>query len=587
MARLVKTTVTSDILCNVVTSFEDGSSDTRQIKAGDILEDGIRYVQSNQTKTVVGRVTVIGTVMPSKPSNINLNDPVDNFANDVKIGSITVDKSEQYKASTVSVPGREVVENEGVENVTSVHCVAYPKVTLTMSYTDGSSVDHVLEVGNVLKYVKIMDKPGKPDIEGSFKIMAFGYTQNNNRPKFDSVILKDATAPAKAIRVYFDKILSFEDIPSVEVTAPNSLSAISTALKNSESGKVSASLGTDVTIPLNASGKIVTLMVNKGQELDFDLNGHNLNTQAYALYVNGGTLNIYDSTGDGKINAVKAGVANPAIFVAADGVCNMEGGTIDTTGVDTSEGSNWLYGVACSGNGVFNMNSGKMIIGGAAGISITNGTASGEGAKFTIGGDAVIKSLNNASVYLADNKSVIIKDKATLYSSIVARMGDITIQDNATVNSLTDASKPMNLGSQACVSGVGPTKAAITALTGCYGSSLGNDMNIVIKDNAKLVGAIDDAIDIAEINTKYDQVVNVTIENSKNVKFASGADNAELAELAKQDGRTLPAEKTSTTLTITIDGEVVDLTKKSVDDDVDEEFDDNKTQDDRPVDDEF
>ena len=582
MARLVKTTVSSEIFCDIVTTFKDNTTDTRQIKAGDVLDNpGIRYVYNKETKEVKGRVTSIGTVMTSKLSKIDLDNPKDNFINDVQLGTIGMDCSTLYKSQLVQVPSKEVVESEGVEDVASVHCYPHPKVTLIMTYTDGSTSNQELEIGDALKYVKIMTDPGKPVIEGSFKVIAFGYTKNGNRPKFDSVILKSTTSSRKAIRAYFDKILSFEEVASVELNDSTSMAAITSALKTSENGKASATLNVDITIPERSDGKITTTMISAGQELDIDLNGHSISTQAYAFYVNGGTLNIYDSTGSGKIESVIANKALPAIMVAANGVCNMEGGLIDTTSVDTeTEGNkNWLYGVACSGNGVFNMNGGKMVIGGAAGISITNGTASGEGAKFTIGGSSVITSLANASVYLADNKSVVIKDKAVLNSGIVARMGDITIQDSAVVNGVSDPESPMNLGAQACVSGVGTCKAAILALTGVYGSSLGNDMNITVKDNAKVKGYIDDAIDIAEVNTRYDQIVNVDIEKSKNItgEIYKIYSNAELAELASEAGKTLGAETNTTTLTVTIDGEVVYPVESE--EDLDVQDDDNDVND--------
>ena len=560
MARLVNITVSSDIQCNVVTNYENGSSTTRVIKAGDITEDNpIRYVSNKQILSAVGRVMSVNTIC-NKISKIDISKPEDNFAKDFSLSNIRLDGSEKFYSNLISVPCKEIVEDEGVTSVTSVNCYAHPVITLILTYTDGSTVEQSLEVGDVLDYVKIMTTPGKKDIEGSFKVAAFGYTKNANRPKFDSVILVPyGSTTGNNVRAYFDKIISFEEVPSIEVTDTTSLGSIATTLASSENGKAQASLGVDVTIPAREDGRITTLMVNKGQELDIDLNSHTLNCEAYAFYVNGGTLNIYDDSKTGKIEARKSGVAYPTIFIASDGVCNMYGGTLDTTPADSEETYNWMYGAVCSGNGVFNMYGGKMIISGAAGISITNGTASGEGAKFTITGKSEITSLGCAGIYLADNKSVVVGGNAVINSGIVARMGDITIQDNAVVNSITDPDKASNLGGQACFSGVDTPKAGILALTGVYGSSLGNDLHITVKDKAKVNGYIDDAIDIAFVNTKYDQTGIVDIEKSSNVTGQPYRiyTHDELAALATEVGKTLGAETNTTTLTVNIDGEQV------------------------------
>ena len=565
MARLVKTSVSSEIFCDIVTTFEDESMEVRQIKAGDILEDpGLRYVYNGAVRTVNGRVTSISTNMVSKLAKIDLKNPVDNFTKDCYVTNIGMDCSEQYVSKLIQVPAKEVVENEGVVDVSSVHCYPHPKVTMIMEYTDGSVANQELEVGDVLEYVKIMTQPGKPDIEGSFKVMCFSYTKNGNRPRFDGVVLKSTTKPGDAINVAFNKILSFEEIPAVDVTVSNSLSSIAAALATAPNGKVAAALDVDVTIPPRADGKITTLMINQGCELDFDLNGHDLNTQAYAFYVNGGTLNIYNSGNGGKINVGMPDKTYPAIQVMSGGVCNMEGGIIDTTNVELEEGQcNWMYGVVCSGDGIFNMHSGQLITAAASGIAITNGTASGEGAQFIIAGDSVITTTDCGAVYLADNKKLVVKDKAIINSGVVARMGDITVQDNAVVNSITDINKACNYGELATFSGVDTPKSAILALTGVYNSSLGNDMNIVIKDNAKVNGIVDTAIDICEINTKYDQKVTIDIASNKNITAASGKSiyriysNEELAVMAEEAGKHLGPETNTTDLTITISGEQV------------------------------
>jgi len=113
----------------------------------------------------------------------------------------------------------------------------------------------------------------------------------------------------------------------------------------------------------------------------------------------------------------------------------------------------------------------------------------------------------------------------------------------------------------ACESGCENHNAAILALTGCYNSALGNDLNIVIKDNAKVISNIDNAIDIGTLNTKYNQIADVTIANSARVTGPDQKwniyDHAELAEMAAAQGKVLPAETTTADLTIKMDGKQV------------------------------
>ena len=323
--------------------------------------------------------------------------------------------------------------------------------------------------------------------------------------------------------------------------------------------EVFAFLDTDVTIPLRDDGKITTLMVNSGKSLTVDLAGHTINTQAYAFYVNGGELTIRDSSGKGKITASALNKAYPAVFVNSDGVCTMESGIVDTSEVEVPEGShNWLYGVACSGNGIFNMTGGQLITKDAAGISITNGTASGEGAQFNISGDAVITSKDGTAIYLADNKEVNISENAVIDGGILVRLGDINVSGNAVVNGHELGSDIYPLGKLVCTSGCSSHDAAILALTGCYNSSLGNDLNINISGSAKVNGYINNGVDIATLNTKYDQTVNVNIDKSSNVTAAEDIWNVynhdQLAEMATEQGKSLPAEANTTTLTIKVDG---------------------------------
>jgi hypothetical protein len=86
-------------------------------------------------------------------------------------------------------------------------------------------------------------------------------------------------------------------------------------------------------------------------------------------------------------------------------------------------------------------------------------------------------------------------------------------------------------------------------------------MNVTVKDNAVINGKIDDCIDIATINTKYDQKVVIDVEKASNLNPAVeqfrvyGHD--ELADLVSEIGKTLAAETNYTDLTVKIGGQIV------------------------------
>ena len=99
------------------------------------------------------------------------------------------------------------------------------------------------------------------------------------------------------------------------------------------------------------------------------------------------------------------------------------------------------------------------------------------------------------------------------------------------------------------------------ALTGIYNSAgtNSNDLDVVVKDSAKLVGKLDNTLEVAKIDTLYDQKVNINIASEANIvpNSIKVYDHDELTTLATEAGRTLAAKKTNTDLTITVNSETV------------------------------
>lgn len=554
MARLIRSVETQLVTCDVVTKFEDGTESIKSLRVGDVVE-GLRYIENHQLLSVTGKIKEMN-VACNQITPVSATNPEDYFGKDAVVTSLVIDASEQYESKVVTVNAREIVEDEGVFNVVKVDVVAIPSVRLEMSYTDGTVVEQDVVVGDILCDMAVMTTPRNPDITGDFRVAAFKYSYSSKKIYFTGIYI----VPLKggdAVFAAFDDIIRFTEKPRADVTETDSLSSLATAL--AENDEVYAFIDEDVTIPLTPDGKISSLFINQGKSLTVDLGGHNINTQAYAFYVNGGTLTIRDTTGEGKITACKANAAYPAVFVAANGTCNFESGVVDTTLAELGEGDyNWLYGIVCSGNGILNMTGGKIITEDAAGLSITNGTAAGEGAQFNISGDAVITSNDCTAIYLADNKSINISGKAKINGGILMRMGDLNVSENATINGVPAGTDVYPLGTLVCESGCENHNAAILLMTGCYGSTLGNDLNVNISGYAKINSYIDNAIDVARLDTKFDQIVNVNVANSKNVSYVDKLwniyDHDTLADMAAAQGKTLPPKQHNTTLTINVDG---------------------------------
>lgn len=557
MARLVSSIENQLVTCDVITKFSDGTESLKRIKVEDIVR-GLRYIENHELKSISGRVVDIVPRLRRR-TLVNVDYPEDHFADDVKISLVIVDGSQLYHSNVVEVNAIEIVEDEGVEDVERVEVRAFPGVTLEMAYTDGTTEYQDVVVGDVLCDMEIISIPGLPPITGDFRVAAFNYAFLNNQIIFTGLYL----VPLKGgtgIYATFDEIIRFTEKPRADVTDPTSLSELSSALLNYD--EVVAFIDTDVDIPVRPDGRITTLMIDEGKTLTVDLNGHTINTQAYAFYVNGGTLTIRDSSGSGQITCYIKNKAYPAIQVAANGVCNMESGLIDTThAILGDEDYNWMYGVVCSGNGIFNMTGGHIITQDAAGLSITNGTAIGEGAQFNISGTATITSTDCTAIYLADNKKVDISENAVINGGIMLRMGDLYVSGEAVVNGCSADTDVYPLGKLVCESGCENHSAGILALTGCYNSVLGNDLNIVISGSAKVNGYIDNAIDIAEVDTKYDQIVNVIVSKESNTKYVNRLwriyEHDELADLAEQQGKRLPAKAATTDATIVVENKQV------------------------------
>lgn len=548
MARIIKNSDKTIISAEIVTNFNNGTSKTNILNIGDKVTD-LRYVENEEIKKVSGRVAEI-VVSASKVTSVNVTNLVDNFSTDVNLTTITIDASTEFNSKLIKVPAMEIIEDEADKNVKNVRVRAIARETMDMSYSDLSVVHQDIVIGDILGDCVIMNGPGTEDTTGTFRVVAWLYNIANRAINVTGAYLQNLDdGGVKSVK--FSNFISFNEKDRSEVTTDEGLWNLETQLKNTD--EVYATLSKDIEFNnLDKDGYVEPVYVEKGKKLNLNLNGHTITAKSMAFYVNGGELNI---SGKGKIVGTRLNSVNPVIHVDS-GVFNMYGGEITVDGENNS-----LYGVACANDAEFNMYGGKITTDYAPCISITNKTAVGDGAKFTIGGDSVLSTNACAAIYLADNKLVTIKDKAIVNGGIVMRMGTLNIEDNATVNSNPAGHTSESLDNHVTLSGVCDPDAAILGLCGSYGTNTGsNDLNINVAKTAKVVGNINYGIQIAKMDTNYDQKVRVNIDDAKAFKYADAIyrvyDHDELATIVDNSvnkGK-FPAAKTTTDVVITIAG---------------------------------
>lgn len=367
-----------------------------------------------------------------------------------------------------------------------------------------------------------------------------------------------------------------EEVVDIVLASNSSLAEISRAFNDPAVTEVNASLIEDVLIPARSDGKISTTFVNAGQTVNLDLNGHDISCEAYALFGNGGIINI---TGSGTIKTRIADKTYPAIQVTGGQLNIGPDVVIDTTDVIVEEGhNNWTYGLVSASDGIINVQ-GTVHTAEASTLAVTNGTTSGVGAQFVVEGDAHLITDSCSAIYLADNKTVLVKDNAIVDGGIVMRMGDLIVQDNAQVNNeLTFQDDiPTFLTTY---NGTAALPPAVLLCSGCYKASGEgtNDANIVIKDNATVKSTNGEAVAVWRFDSLYDQNVEINIEDSSKLSSKEGSElfkvyeYEELAEIATAGGKTMKPKGTTSFIKATIDGEVVyDSTVPESDPNEDEE----------------
>ena len=258
MARLIKSVNTPVLNATIQTCFEDGSVSDKVIKTGSVIE-GLRYVLNGELVTLSGKVVSIEYSLPSKIT-FSRSKPEDTFGADVTISSITLDCSDQYNSSIVTVPAIEIVEDEGVENVKRMRVFASLSLDMEMYYSNRTMTSVSLQVGDKVDGARIMTAVPGIDITGEFEVVAFSYARNSNS-KFtvDGIVLKNEEKGTFIAAL--DKILAITEVMTYETSSIEQLAEILAEARDGETIKISDDVDASSSM-INIEGKSITINLN-------------------------------------------------------------------------------------------------------------------------------------------------------------------------------------------------------------------------------------------------------------------------------------------------------------------------------------
>lgn len=395
-------------------------------------------------------------------------------------------------------------------------------------------------------------------------IIVNGYTRNGYNPIRGEWYEPAVLPRPKVYHKYAKQDVVGELYPDLVEPIVKSAAEIYNAIKESLDSVVEVKLGADIYVAPRADGKISTTMVPTGKTLKVDLNGHEYRCQAYAFYSTGGNIVIKDSKGNGAI-VTELVDKTYSIIQNNGGKVTIEGGTLKSAAVVEEGHHDYMYGIVNANGGVIEVNGGTVSTVEAAALSINNGDGRGD---FYVRGNAVVKSSAAPAIYQTSMDVVEISGNAKVLGGILARMGTYNIKENAQVINNLAADKIENFGEIATFSGCFSNNYGFLAMTGCYkyngSGDLGNDLTVNVSGNALVKSVNGEAFSVGMLDNNYDQKAVCTIASDKNLE---GTDNGihsvkvmtydDIKAIVEAAGKTMPAKKATTDLTIKIAGEVI------------------------------
>lgn len=430
MARMIKSESALNLALNIATVFEDGTVIDHKYGLGDVVEN-LRYVKDEEIKIVSGRITAINYNTPNKVSWNRLK-PSDTLSSDITLTNIMIDNSEQYNASTVTVPVSEIVEWEDENTLGTVKRIKVtPKVdlTLTLNYSDNKSTTASIEVGDVFDRVAIIDPSNVgTDIVGKFEVIAFAYKLSNKQFVVTGLALKNVDT--EVVGVYdLGYVIGLNE---VYIYTPDSVVGLLSVLKGLN-GATKIADGDTLTIAVDIDNSTeegqFQLVGLKDVTVQLDGSVTTANSGASNFAIQNSTVTF---TGSGTVKASTAYDKNHStgvITITTGSDVTFDGPGIDSVLADANAGQ---FGIVALKDAKVTFNNGEFNGGWYAYSSNgTNGNAPDvtiHGGKFTsaydyaiykpdagtltIDGDAYIDglvgaiSVNAGSVYISGNPTI-------------------------------------------------------------------------------------------------------------------------------------------------------------------------------------
>jgi hypothetical protein len=349
---------------------------------------------------------------------------------------------------------------------------------------------------------------------------------------------------------------TYKDLyPEFVENTVSSISELTTFINESKDDIIDVRLVADINVPKRDDGRITTVFVPAGKTLIINLGGHTWECDAYALYIYGKAI----IKGSGTIKTRLHNTYCALQVTGANASVEVTDNVVVDTRTEDDPVNNWMYGIFCSSGAVATVSgNAKIICGAAAALSTNNTTGMGN---FYVKDNAQLIAEDCSAIYMASMDIIDITDNAQIIGGIIARMGHINVSGNAKViarKALHINGGYDDLGSYlANNNGCCALPFALYHAAGTYkgnGVDGSNDFVFTVSDKAKLSSADEVNVCIANLGTGYDQVSDANLVTGNTWKVIEWD---EANTLATASGVTLKAKIATTTINITVDGEVV------------------------------
>lgn len=232
MARIVNTTITPVLIANVQTIMNDGSISNMTFKKDDILTD-MRYIENKDIVKISGKVRKINyTILPTVRTYTELSKLRSNFESDVYMNTVDIDASEKYNSNIVTIPAREIIENENIKDVSRVKCSLKYSADFEIKLTDGTTNKFTLHEGDDIIGLEYLSDGKEKTINA--RLVAMKY--NSSLIPTDLVLIVNG-------KIEIIEVLRVKNITST-VTPIMAGTNISDAVKSATDGKLSVDKGT-------------------------------------------------------------------------------------------------------------------------------------------------------------------------------------------------------------------------------------------------------------------------------------------------------------------------------------------------------